>query len=123
MSEDQDAPKHTKAAENFRFWAGPVLQMVLLALSGGIAIGTYRQVTSEAKAVAEHVQADMKLVSEAQTALATRVVLLETHRTVTDEKLNQIGASLKDIDAVTRSLHDNVLILCQMSSSRDRCKN
>ena len=81
-----------------------------------------RQTVSEAQAQAKKIQDDVKGIQDTQGSLVARITLLETHKQVTEERLNQIKSTLKDIDEVTRALHDNVLILCQMSSSRDRCR-
>lgn len=103
-------------------WLAPGAQIVIALLTLASAWGMLRQTVAQAEQHASKIQEDVKGVLETQNALVTRVALLETHKQVTEERLNQIKSTLKDIDEVTRALHDNVLILCQMSGSRERCK-
>lgn len=103
-------------------WLAPVAQIVIALLTLASAWGMLRQSIAQAEQHASKIQDDVKGVLETQNALVTRVTLLETHKQITEERLNQIKVTLKDIDEVTRALHDNVLILCQMSGTRERCK-
>lgn len=103
-------------------WLAPLAQIVIAMLTLASAWGMLRQSVAQAQEHASKIQEEVKGVMETQNTLVTRVALLETHKQITEERLNQIKSTLKDIDEVTRALHDNVLILCQMSGSRERCK-
>lgn len=103
-------------------WIGPAAQVFIAVLTLGSAWGMLRQTVTDAERHATKIQEDVRGIADTQSTLVTRVSLLETHRQITEERLNQIRGTLKDIGETTRSLHDNVLILCQMSVSRERCK-
>lgn len=117
---DEDAKK--VVTTHARRWLPHALQAAALIMAAGIAWGAVRQDACEAKLNASKVKDDLRGVADVQATLVTRVAVLESHQQVTNDKLSQISASLRDIDGATRSLHDNVLVLCQMSSMRDSCK-
>jgi len=103
-------------------WATAIVQTTIALLTLASAWGMLRQTVADVEDRASRIQGDIRSIVEVQGSLVTRVSVLETNRQVQEERLSQIKSTLKDIDDVTRSLHDNVLILCQMSTSRDRCK-
>jgi uncharacterized protein YoxC len=112
----------TEADSKLSFFNGPILQVATLLVGLGVGWGMMQRTISEAKSETSKVQEEVHALVQENSTLNTRVALLENHRQFTDEKLSQIGQSLRDIDAVTRALHDNVLVLCQLSSKGDRCK-
>lgn len=88
----------------------------VLLVGGAVAWGQNKQSVAAIQADSVKTQAELKTVAEGQTALGTRITILEKDRTSADARMDQMARDLAN-------LHDNVLILCKTSPQRDRCKD
>lgn len=98
------------------------VNIAALIVGAGIAWGVNRQSVADIQNDTARIHSDVKALVDQQAAMNTRLTLLETHKQMSDERVNTMAATLKDIDSFTRALHDNVLILCQHSPAREHCK-